>query len=80
MLACLIASLAAALPASRAHAGDGDSEKPNRIERAAKKAADGVKNTVKRTGNWAQRTGERAGKAVGRAAERTDRWIRKKLE
>jgi hypothetical protein len=71
-----VALLAAALLAGNSYAED----KPNRIERAAKRTADGVEKTAKRTGRWAERTATRAGKAVGRTAERTENWIKRKLD
>jgi hypothetical protein len=44
-------------------------DKPNRIERAAKKTA-----------NSAERTVKKVGKAVERTADKTENWIRKKTE
>jgi hypothetical protein len=35
---------------------------------------------VKRTGDWAERTGNRAGKAVERTVDKTENWVKKKLE
>ena len=72
LLACLLVSA----PIMLGHAQD----KPNRIERAAKKTGDGVERTVKRSGKWAERTGKKAGKAVERTADKTENWIRKKTE
>ena len=72
----LLALLACLLAAGTGYAD----EKPNRVERAAKKTADGIERAAKRTGKWAERTATRAGKAIGRSAERTESWVKKKLD
>ncbi len=72
LVACLLLSLCVGM----AHA----QEKPNRVERAAKKAADGVERTVNRTGKWAERTGKKTAKAVERTVDKTENWIKKKTE
>ena len=74
LLAGLLLSLALC-----AHAEE-KQDKPNRVERVAKKTADGVERTVKRTGKWAERTGNRAGKAVERTVDKTESWVKKKTE
>jgi hypothetical protein len=62
--ACLLLALSIAAPARAEEA-----QKPNKIERAANKTAKGVERTVKR-----------AGKAVERTADKTENWVKKKLE
>lgn len=74
-LACLLLALSVAAPARADEA-----QKPNKIERAADKTAKGAERTVKRTGEWAERTGNRAGKAVERTVDKTENWVKKKLE
>ena len=74
-LACLMLALSLAAPVRADEA-----QKPNKIERGANKAAKGAERTVKRAGDWAERTGNRAGKAVERAADKTENWVKKKLE
>jgi hypothetical protein len=73
-LACLLLALWIT-----AFAAD-EAKKPNKIERAADKTAKGVERTVKRTGDWAERTGNRAGKAAERTVDKTENWVKKKLE
>jgi predicted transcriptional regulator len=75
LLTCLLLALSIASPVRAEEA-----QKPNKIERGANKAAKGTERTVKRVGNWAERTGNRAGKAVERAADKTEHWVKKKLE
>jgi len=72
-----LASLLLCLPLAL---GAEEAQKPNKIERAASKTAKGVERTVKRTGEWAERTGNRAGKAVERTVDKTENWVKKKLE
>jgi hypothetical protein len=55
-------------------------DKPNKVERAAKKAGQAVENTAHRAGKWADRTATRAGKWVERTADKTDKAIRRALE
>jgi len=76
-----LASLLLCLPLALATGAEqGEAQKPNKIERAASKTAKGVERTVKRTGEWAERTGNRAGKAVERTVDKTENWVKKKLE
>ena len=75
LLTCLILALSLSAPVRADEA-----QKPNKIERGANKAAKGVERTVKRAGDWAERTGNRAGKAAERAADKTENWVKKKLE
>ena len=63
-LACLALSLPLALAA-----GADEVQKPNKIERAANRTAKGV-----------ERTGNRAGKAAERTVDKTENWVKKKLE
>ena len=73
--------LAGLLAAAQSYAADEkDKPAPNRVERAAKKTAQGVEKTAKRTGDWAERTAKRTGKAVERAADKTESWIKKQTE
>ena len=55
-------------------------DKPNKVERAAKKAGQAVENTAHRAGKWAERSATRAGKWVERTANKTDKAIRRALE
>ena len=55
-------------------------EKPNKIERAAKKTGQAVENTANRAGKWAGRTANRAGKFIEDTANKTDKAIRRALE
>jgi hypothetical protein len=57
-----------------------EEEKPNKIERTAKKAGQAVEKTAHRVGNWTARTATRAGKWVERTANKTDKAIRRALE
>lgn len=75
-----IASAALALAILVAPTAAGPQDKPNKIERTAKRAAQVVENTAQRSGKWAERTATRAGKSVERTAEKTDRAIRRALE
>jgi hypothetical protein len=82
--------LAGLLAATQSYAAD-EKPPPNRVERAADKAAQGVDKAAKRTGKaveraadksgkWAARTAKRTGKAVERAADKTENWIKKQTE
>ena len=55
-------------------------DKPNKIERAAKKTGQAVENTAHRAGKWAGRTANRAGKFIEDTANKTDKAIRRALE
>jgi hypothetical protein len=80
-LARAFASLLICLPVALAGGAEqGEAQKPNKIERAAKKTAKGVERTVKRTGDWAERTGNRVGKAVERTVDKTENWVKRTLE
>src|SRR6266849_2752897 len=83
-LALILAGLLAAPPTY----GADEKPPPNRVERAAKKAAEGVDKAATRagkaveraadkTGKWAERTAKRTGKAVEHAADKTEAWIKK---
>ena len=63
--------------AASAHAQE---EKPNRVERTAKKVADGTERTAKRAGKFVERTATRAGKFVERTAEKTGNAVKRALE
>ncbi len=54
--------------------------KPNRAERAGKKAAKGIEKTAKRSADWADRTANRAGKAVERTVDKTGKWVKKQTD
>jgi hypothetical protein len=57
-----------------------EEEKPNKIERTAKKVGHAVEKTARRAGNWTARTATRAGKWVERTANKTDKAIRRAVE
>ena len=54
--------------------------KPNRIERTAKKVAEGTERTAKRAGKFVEKTATRAGKFVERTAEKTGNAVKRALE
>lgn len=55
-------------------------DKPNRIERTAKKAADGTERTAKRAGKFVEKTATRAGKFVERTANKTGNAVKRAVE
>jgi hypothetical protein len=57
-----------------------EEDKPNKIERAAKKTGQAVENTAHRAGKWAGKTANRAGKFIEDTANKTDKAIRRALE
>ena len=61
-------------------AAHAEEQKPNKIERTAKKAGQAVDSTARRAGNWTARTATRAAKWVERTAEKTDKAIRRAVE
>jgi hypothetical protein len=73
-------ALALTLALSPMAAGTQEQDKPNKIERAAKKAGQAVENTAHRAGRWADRTATRAGRWVERTGDKTDKAIRRALE
>ena len=67
--------LAGLLAATQSYAAE-EKPPPNRVERAAKKAAKGMEKAAK----GVEKAAKRAGKAVEHAADKTDRWIKKHTE
>ena len=57
-----------------------DSDKPNRVERTAKKAAQGTERTVKRAGKFVEKTATKAGKFVERTATKTGNAVKRAVE
>ena len=55
-------------------------DKPNRIERTAKKVADGTEKTAKRAGKFVEKTATRAGKFVERTANKTGNAVKRAVE
>jgi hypothetical protein len=76
-MATAVLALALALAPVAARPED---EKPNKIERAAKKTGQAIENTADRAGKWAGRTVNRAGKFIENTAQKTDKAIRRALE
>jgi hypothetical protein len=71
------ALLSFALPAL---AEDKPAEKPNRVERTAKKAADATERTARRAGKFVEKTATRAGKFVERTANKAGNAVKRALE
>lgn len=55
--------------------GYASDEKPNRIERTAKKAADGTERTAKRAGKFVEKTAKRSGRFVEKTATRAGKFV-----
>jgi hypothetical protein len=57
-----------------------DEAKPNRVERTAKKAAQGTERTAKRAGKFVEKTATRAGKFVDRTATKAGNAVKRAVE
>jgi hypothetical protein len=55
-------------------------DKPNRIERTAKNAADGTERTARRAGKFVEKTATRAGKFVDRTATKAGNAVKRAVE
>jgi len=55
-------------------------DKPNRVERTARKAAEGTERTAKRAGKFVEKTATRAGKFVERTATKTGNAVKRAVE
>ena len=77
---CRIIATALLALAFSAHADDKPAEKPNRIERTAKKAADATERTARRAGKFVEKTATRAGKFVERTANKAGNAVKRALE
>jgi hypothetical protein len=69
--------VALAMAASPAYPSD---DKPNRVERTAKRAGKFVEKTAKRSGKFVEKTATRAGKFVERTATKTERAVKRAIE
>lgn len=72
-IAAAAAVAALVLPTS-IHPGE---DKPNRIERTAKKVADGTEKTAKRAGKFVEKTAKRSAKFVEKTATRAGKFVEK---
>ena len=57
-----------------------DDAKPNRAERAAKKAGDAVAKGAKKAGDAVEKAAKHTGKALDHAADKTEAWIKKQTD
>ena len=73
----VLAAVAALLVSAAVYANE---DKPNRAERAVKKAAKAVEKAVERPAKFVEKTAKRTGKAMERAADKTERWIKKQTD
>ena len=55
-------------------------DKPNRVERTAKKAAHATERTAKRAGKFVEKTATRAGKFVDRTATKAGNAVKRAVE
>lgn len=58
----------------------GAEDKPNRVERTAKKAAQATEKTARRAGKFVEKTATRAGKFVDRTATKTGNAVKRAVE
>ena len=75
-----VAAIFCSVLATAAPSAYSTEDQPNRVERTARKAAQGAEKTAKRAGKFVEKTATRAGKFVERTATKTGNAVKRAVE